>query len=50
VRIRASFSDVEVARRRSTILAMIDSLEVVEVDTIVLERAAQPMPTEFVTK
>ncbi|HEX4649726.1 MAG TPA: PIN domain-containing protein [Steroidobacteraceae bacterium] len=49
VRLRAKLSDVEVARRRSTILALIDSLELVEVDSAVLNRAAQPMPTEIGT-
>ncbi len=48
-RLRANLSDLEVARRRSTILAIIDSLELVEIDSIVLERAAQPMPTELGT-
>jgi predicted nucleic acid-binding protein len=49
VRIRASLSDIEVARRRSTILNLIDSLELIEVDSTVLDRAAQPMPTELGT-
>ena len=49
VRLRAHLSDIEVARRRSTILALIQSLELVEVDAIVLDRAAQPMPTELGT-
>jgi predicted nucleic acid-binding protein len=49
VRLRARLPDIEVARRRSTILALIDSLELVEIDTIVLDRAAQPMPTELGT-
>jgi predicted nucleic acid-binding protein len=49
VRRRAGLSDVEVARRRSTVLALIDSLELVEIDAVVLERAAQPMPTELGT-
>jgi predicted nucleic acid-binding protein len=49
VRLRGNFSDLEVARRRSTILALLDSLELVEVDSIVLDRAAQPMPTELGT-
>ncbi len=44
LRLRAKMSDIEVASRRSTILALIDSLELVEVDSTVLERAAQPMP------
>ena len=48
-RLRADLSDLEVARRRSTILALIDSLELVEIDAVVLDRAAQPMPTELGT-
>ncbi len=49
VRIRAGLSDIEVARRRATILDLIDSLELVEIDSNVLDRAAQPMPTELGT-
>jgi predicted nucleic acid-binding protein len=49
VRLRGGLSDIEVASRRSTILALIDSLELVEIDTLVLNRAAQPMPTELGT-
>jgi predicted nucleic acid-binding protein len=49
VRLRGNLSDLEVATRRSTILALLDSLELVEVDSIVLDRAAQPMPTELGT-
>jgi predicted nucleic acid-binding protein len=49
VRIRARLSDVEVASRRSTVMTLIDSLELIEVDAIVLNRAAQPMPTELGT-
>jgi uncharacterized protein len=49
VRLRAALPDIEVARRRSTVLALIDSLELVEIDTIVLDRAAQPMPTALGT-
>jgi predicted nucleic acid-binding protein len=49
VRLRVNLSDIEVARRRSTILALIDSLELVEIDSSVLDRAAQPMPTELGT-
>jgi predicted nucleic acid-binding protein len=49
VRLRANLSDIEVARRRSAILALLDSLELVEIDPIVLDRAAQPMPTELST-
>jgi len=49
VRLRVNLTDIEVARRRSTILALIDSLELVEIDSSVLDRAAQPMPTELGT-
>ncbi len=49
VRIRAKLSDNEVASRRATILNLIDSLELIEVDSTVLDRAAQPMPTELGT-
>jgi predicted nucleic acid-binding protein len=49
VRLRVNLSDTEVARRRATILALIDSLELVEIDSSVLARAAQPMPTELGT-
>jgi len=49
VRIRASLSDIAVARQRATILNLIDSLELIEVDSTVLDRAAQPMPTELGT-
>jgi predicted nucleic acid-binding protein len=49
LRLRARLSDTEVARRRATILALIASLEVVEIDAVVLDRAAQPMPTELGT-
>jgi predicted nucleic acid-binding protein len=48
-RLRASLTDAQVASRRGTILALIGSLELVEIDAIVLERAAQPMPTELGT-
>ena len=49
VRIRAGLPDVEVARRRATVLTLIDSLELIEIDSVVLDRAAQPMPTELGT-
>jgi predicted nucleic acid-binding protein len=49
LRPRADLSDIEMARRRSTILALIDSLELIEIDSLVLDRAAQPMPTELRT-
>jgi len=49
LRIRADLVDTEVARRRATILNLIDSLELIEIDSVVLNRAAQPMPTELGT-
>jgi predicted nucleic acid-binding protein len=49
LRLRANLADAEVASRRATILALIASLELVEIDSVVLERAAQPMPTELGT-
>ena len=41
-----NFSDSELAPRRQAMLAVIASLELVEIDATVLDRAAQPMPTE----
>ena len=49
LRLRATLSDEEVASRRATILQLIASLELVEMDVVVLDRAAQPMPTEVGT-
>ena len=49
LRLRANLSDAEVAERRGIILALVGSLELVDVDPMVLERAAQPMPTELGT-
>jgi len=49
LRLRAKLSDVEVATRRAAILSLITSLELVEVDSAVLNRASQPMPTELGT-
>lgn len=49
LRLRASLADAEVASRRATILALIASLELVDVEAAVLERAAQPMPTALGT-
>ncbi|HEY4974990.1 MAG TPA: hypothetical protein VII41_15355 [Steroidobacteraceae bacterium] len=49
LRIRVGLSDIEIAKRRATILSLIDSLELIEIDSIVLNRAAQPMPTELGT-
>jgi|SRR5471032_2636895 uncharacterized protein len=49
LRIRAGLADTEIAKRRGTILSLINSLELIEIDSIVLDRAAQPMPTELGT-
>jgi uncharacterized protein len=49
LRLRAKLADAEVASRRATILRLIASLELVDVDAVVLDRAAQPMPTELGT-
>jgi predicted nucleic acid-binding protein len=49
LRLRARLSDAQVAERRQTILALIASLELIEIDAVVLDRAAQPMPTALGT-
>ena len=49
LRLRANLMDAEVASRRATILRLAESLELVEIDALVLDRAAQPMPTELGT-
>jgi predicted nucleic acid-binding protein len=49
LRLRAKLPDAEVARRRATILALVAALEVVDIDAMVLDRAAQSMPTELGT-
>ncbi|MCA1560706.1 MAG: PIN domain-containing protein [Acidobacteria bacterium] len=49
LRLRIKLADADVASRRATILKLIASLELVEIDSVVLERAAQPMPTELGT-
>jgi predicted nucleic acid-binding protein len=47
LRLRARLSDVEVATRRAAILSLVASLELVELDAAILDRAAQPMPIEL---
>lgn len=49
LRLRAKLSDDDTATRRATILAIVASLELVEVDATVIDRASQPMPTELGT-
>ncbi|MEK6630172.1 MAG: PIN domain-containing protein [Acidobacteriota bacterium] len=49
LRLRTRLADAEIAKRRATILELIASLEIVEIDSVVLDRASQPMPTELGT-
>ncbi len=49
LRLRARLADAEVAARRRTILSLLASLEIVDVEAEVLDRAAQPTPTELGT-
>lgn len=49
LRLRVKLADAEIAKRRAAIFDMIASLEVVDVDSTVLDRASQPMPTELGT-
>jgi predicted nucleic acid-binding protein len=49
LRLRTPLPDTEVATRRAAILMLIAALELVEIDSVVLDRAAQPMPTEMGT-
>ncbi len=49
LRLRTGLSDAEMARRRAVILQAVDLLELVEIDPVVLDRAAQPLPTEIGT-
>jgi uncharacterized protein len=49
LRLHVKLADSEVAARRAKLLELIASLEIVDIDSIVLDRAAQPMPTEVGT-
>jgi predicted nucleic acid-binding protein len=49
LRLRAKLSDHDVASRRAALIRLIASLELVDIDAVVLDRAAQPMPTELGT-
>jgi len=48
-RLRAQLTAAEVALGRGTLLSLMDALEIVELDSTVLDRAAQPMPVELGT-
>jgi predicted nucleic acid-binding protein len=49
LRLRVKLPDADVAKRRATIFDLIASLDVVDIDSAVLDRASQPMPTEIGT-
>jgi predicted nucleic acid-binding protein len=44
-RIRERLSDEVVAQQRAAVLEVLDTFDIVPLDTIVLERAAEPFPT-----
>lgn len=48
-RLQQALSDAEVATRRALILGFVNALEIVNLDSVVLDRAAQPMPTALGT-
>lgn len=48
-RLRTRLADTETARHRAKILELVASLDVVDIDAAVLDRASQPMPTELGT-
>ena len=49
IRVHHRLPDAEVATRRAIVLAFVDALELVALDSVVLDRAAQPMPTALGT-
>ncbi len=49
IRLRKGMTDEQVAVRRKVILNFISALEIVEIEPVILNRAAQPMPTELGT-
>ena len=49
LRVRFALDDAEVAMRRAAALSVLASLELVDFDSAVLDRAAQPMPTDLGT-
>jgi hypothetical protein len=44
-RIRFGLPDAEVARRRSAVFEQLEGFDFVRLDQVVLERAAEPLPT-----
>ena len=49
LRLTASLSDEEIAQRREAVYRLMEAFEVVEPTTVVLRRAAQPLPTPLGT-
>ncbi len=49
LRLVATLSDEEIARRREAVYRLLESVEVVEPSNVVLRRAAQPLPTPLGT-
>ena len=49
LRVRARLGDLEIASRRAKVLELVQRLELIDIVDSVLERAAQPMPTELRT-
>jgi predicted nucleic acid-binding protein len=49
LRVAASLTDRELARRRQAVYRVLDATEIVEITRPVLARAAQPMPTALGT-
>ena len=44
-RIRERLSDQAVAQQRAAVLGLLDAFDILPLDTVVLERAAEPFPT-----
>lgn len=49
LRVRATLNDAEIAKRRNALLQLLQNIELVEVDSFVLERASHPFSTELGT-
>lgn len=49
IRLREDIPESDIALKRATVLALISELELADLDRAVLERAAQPMPTQLGT-
>jgi predicted nucleic acid-binding protein len=49
LRARVQLADSDVAETRSTLITLLDFIDLVELDRPILDRAAQPLPTELGT-